>query len=103
MPCKLVSFATLSAVLALSGCSTAESVSEPATDEMAHARCESKAADFVIGKKATPELLEQARKRSGAHNARVLRPDDVMTLEYRSDRLNLNTDDNLVITRVNCG
>ena len=91
MPCKLVSFATLSAVLALSGCSTAESVSEPATDE------------FVIGKKATPDKVEQARKRSGAHNARVLRPDDVMTLEYRSDRLNLNTDDNLVITRVNCG
>jgi hypothetical protein len=33
----------------------------------------------------------------------VLKPNDVMTLEYRSDRLNLNTDDNLVITRVNCG
>ncbi|MDP1249990.1 I78 family peptidase inhibitor, partial [Klebsiella pneumoniae] len=44
-----------------------------------------------------------ARTRAGAQNARILKPNDMITLEYRSDRLNLNTDDNLVITRVNCG
>ncbi len=68
-----------------------------------HSRCESKAAEFTIGQKASPQLLEQARARAGAQNARILKPNDMITLEYRSDRLNLNADDNLVITRVNCG
>jgi hypothetical protein len=57
----------------------------------------------VIGQKASAQLLEQARVKAGAQNARLLSPHDIMTLEYRSDRLNLNTDDNAVITRVNCG
>jgi hypothetical protein len=68
-----------------------------------HSRCEAKSAEFTIGKKASPQLLEQARTRAGAQNARFLKPDDMVTLEYRSDRLNLNTDSNLVVTRVNCG
>jgi predicted ATP-dependent protease len=56
-----------------------------------------------LGKTASAELLEQARKRAGAQNARFLSPNDMVTLEYRSDRLNLSTDANKVVTRVNCG
>jgi hypothetical protein len=59
--------------------------------------------EFAIGQKASAELLEQARVKSGAQNARVLKPSDMVTLEYRSDRLNLNADDRSIITRVNCG
>ncbi|MBT9303751.1 MULTISPECIES: I78 family peptidase inhibitor [Pseudomonas] len=106
MPWKLASFGTLLAAVVLAGCSTS-GTSEPAKDtavaESAHTRCEAKAAQFTIGQKASPQLLEQARTRAGAQNARILKPNDMITLEYRSDRLNLNTDDNLVITRVNCG
>lgn len=106
MPWKLASFGTLLAALALAGCST-PGASEPAKDaavaDAGHSRCEAKAAEFTIGQKASPQLLEQARTRAGAQNARILKPNDMITLEYRSDRLNLNTDDNLVITRVNCG
>ncbi len=102
MSWKLVSLGSLLAVVALSGCSTSGSGSEPAA-EAGHSRCDASAAAFVIGKKASAELLEQARIKAGAQNARVLMPHDVMTLEYRSDRLNLNTDDQAVIIRVNCG
>jgi hypothetical protein len=56
-----------------------------------------------VGQKATPELVEQARAKAGAKDVRLLKPTDMVTLEYRSDRLNLNADDNAVITRVNCG
>ncbi|ANI53723.1 hypothetical protein PDR5_19930 [Pseudomonas sp. DR 5-09] len=73
------------------------------TTEAGLGRCEASAAEFALGKKASPELLEQARKKAGAQNARFLKPNDMITLEYRSDRLNLNTDQNLVVTRVNCG
>jgi hypothetical protein len=104
MPWKLASLSTLLAVALLSGCSsTSESTPEPAAVETGHDRCEAKSAEFAIGKKASPELLEQARTRAGAQIARILKPNDMVTLEYRSDRLNLNTDANLVIDRVNCG
>ena len=106
MPWKLASLGTLLAVAMLAGCSTPSTEStakDPVVTDTGHSRCDSKAAEFTIGKKASPELLEQARTRAGAQNARILKPSDMVTLEYRSDRLNLNTDDNLVITRINCG
>ncbi len=76
---------------------------EPVATETGHSRCEAKGAEFAIGKQASPQLLEQARTRAGAQIARILKPNDMVTLEYRSDRLNLNTDANLVVNRVNCG
>ncbi|UVM48613.1 MULTISPECIES: I78 family peptidase inhibitor [unclassified Pseudomonas] len=105
MPWKLASLGTLLAATLLAGCSSTstESVKDPVATDTGHSRCEAKAAEFTLGKKASPELLEQARTRAGAQNARFLKPDDMVTLEYRSDRLNLNTDNNLVVTRVNCG
>lgn len=102
MSWKLVSLGSLLITITLSGCSTPDSVNKPVVG-VGHTRCDAQSAAFVIGKKASPELLEQARVKAGAQNARILSPHDVMTLEYRSDRLNLNADDNAVITRVNCG
>ncbi|MDB5994171.1 MAG: hypothetical protein JWP42_1307 [Pseudomonas sp.] len=106
MPWKLASLGTLLAASLLAGCSSTstESATDPVTTtDTGHSRCEAKAAEFTIGKTASPELLEQARTRAGAQNARFLMPTDMVTLEYRSDRLNLNTDANRVVTRVNCG
>ncbi|MCL9658845.1 hypothetical protein L2088_29505 [Pseudomonas protegens] len=103
MPWKLASFGTLLAAVVLSGCSTTGSTKEPVASESGRTRCEATAAEFAVGKKASPELLEQARTRAGAQYARFLKPNDMITLEYRSDRLNLNTDAGLVVTRVNCG
>ena len=102
MSWKLVSLGSLVAFLALSGCGTTQSVKEPVV-EAGHTRCDAKAADFVIGQKASSQLLEQARIKAGAQEARILLPSDIMTLEYRSDRLNLNAENNAIITRVNCG
>ncbi|MHC8305439.1 I78 family peptidase inhibitor [Pseudomonas sp. PB3P13] len=106
MPWKLASLGTLLAATLLAGCSSTST--EPAADpvtatDAGHSRCEAKAAQFTVGKKASPELLEQARARAGAQNARFLMPSDMVTLEYRSDRLNLNTDADQIVTRVNCG
>ncbi|WCM53484.1 I78 family peptidase inhibitor [Pseudomonas sp. WJP1] len=105
MPWKLASLGTVLAAAMLAGCSTGttEPTDPATTTESGHSRCEAKAAEFAIGKQASPQLLEQARARAGAQNARFLQPNDMVTLEYRSDRLNLNTDANRVVTRVNCG
>ncbi|WP_460116659.1 I78 family peptidase inhibitor [Pseudomonas sp. S2_C03] len=106
MPWKLASLGTLLAASLLAGCSntSTDSAADPvAATDTGHSRCEATAAEFAIGKKASPELLEQARVRAGAQNARILKPNDMVTLEYRSDRLNLSTDNSLVVNRVNCG
>lgn len=102
MSWKLVSLGSLLAVVALAGCSTQNTATEPAV-EAGHSRCDAQAAAFAIGQKASSELLEQARTKAGAQTARILMPHDAMTLEYRSDRLNLSADGSAIITRVNCG
>ncbi|KRW68237.1 hypothetical protein AO741_06865 [Pseudomonas sp. TTU2014-105ASC] len=57
----------------------------------------------LVGQIATPELLDQAKDQAGARTARILRPDDIVTLEYNSQRLNINTDSAMKIERINCG
>ncbi len=102
------SLATLLVAAVLAGCSTGGSSSSDGTSAPAAAasndgRCEASGADFAVGKQGTADLLEQARKSSGSQTARILKPHDVVTLEYRSERLNLNVDDRGIVTRVNCG
>lgn len=104
MPWKVPSLGFIAATLLLAGCSTSESTpsATPAADAV-HTRCDASAAQFAVGKVVSAALLEQARSKSGAQNARVLGPNDMITMEYRSDRLNLNTDNTATVTRVNCG
>jgi PBP1b-binding outer membrane lipoprotein LpoB len=102
---KFASLGSVIVALVLSGCSSMSEPKAPVVSvaEAGSGRCNAAAAEFAIGQQASAELLEQARVKSGAQNARVLKPSDMVTLEYRSDRLNLNADDRSIITRVNCG
>lgn len=105
MPFPRKTLLILMAALAASGCSTSETSTQssaaaaPAFD----GRCNADGARYTVGKSASADLLEEARVKAGAQVARILRPHDMVTLEYRSDRLNLNADDSGQITRVNCG
>jgi hypothetical protein len=109
MPCTRISSLCLLAVLALAGCSTDSADKTPATETApapvvaSDGRCDSDLAKFAVGQTASSALLQQAQQRSGAQTARILRPGDIMTLEYRSERLNLNVDAQGVVSRVNCG
>ncbi|MCQ4313366.1 I78 family peptidase inhibitor [Pseudomonas stutzeri] len=66
-------------------------------------RCNASAVQKLVGEQASPELLDQARHQSGATIARILRPGDVVTLEYNDQRLTLSTDETLKIQRIGCG
>jgi hypothetical protein len=65
--------------------------------------CNADAARGAVGKAAAPEVVEQARRDAGAAIARVLKPGQVVTMEYRGDRLNVDVDDGDVVTNVRCG
>lgn len=112
MPWKYASSGLVLAAALLAGCSsTSESSSQPEDSAASspvssaggYARCDAAAVQFAVGKPASAALLDQAKAKAGAQTARVLGPNDIVTLEYRSDRLNLNTDDSGKVSRVNCG
>ncbi len=86
----------------LTGCQS--SPSEAGSSELnAPAQCNAATVQDLVGKQANPEMLDQARRESGAAIARILRPGDIVTSEFNARRLTLSTDDTLVIRRLNCG
>jgi Peptidase inhibitor I78 family len=96
----------LALVGVLAGCSKG-GVQPAAGDEGAAAastgRCDAQAAQFAVGQQASKALLEEAKARSGSMMARILGPHDAVTLDYRSERLNLNADETGKVIRANCG
>ncbi|WP_371366911.1 I78 family peptidase inhibitor [Pseudomonas sp. QL9] len=88
----------------LAGCSSAAkpgALTEPTAAE--DARCNAESLQALVGKSQTQALVDQARQQAGAKTARVLHPQDAVTLEYNPQRLNIHVDDSLVIRSVNCG
>lgn len=90
----------LSSALVLGACSPPREA--PPVDGMAQA-CRAAAAMDAIGQDATAARVEQARRAAGAATARVLAPGQVVTMEFRADRLNLEVDAGNRVTAVRCG
>lgn len=99
---------SLFAVAALAGCSSRDASSDAApkaaeTAPAPSASCDAKAVQSLVGKTITPTLTEEARRDAGASVARVLHPHQPVTMEYNSQRLNIDVDDRQVVKQVNCG
>jgi hypothetical protein len=116
-------------LIAASGCASPESggttappaaetpaaPAEPATPETppegtaappqdaAKPECHAEPAQFAVGQAYTPELAEKVRVASGSTVVRALRPGQVVTMEFRFDRVSLHLDDKDIVTRVSCG
>ncbi len=65
--------------------------------------CDASRAQAAVGKTATAAVVEEARRTSGATIVRKLVPGQMVTMEYRADRLSLDVDANDVVTGVRCG
>lgn len=48
-------------------------------------------------------MVERARVAAGARTARVLKPGQMVTMEYLPGRLNIDVDERNVITNLRCG
>ena len=89
-------------VIALAGCTTpAPPMSDPTPP--AAAQCHADAAQSLVGQPATTQNVELARQRAGAQIARVLKPGQMVTMEFREGRLNVYVDAANVISRIACG
>ncbi|RDZ26651.1 I78 family peptidase inhibitor [Lysobacter silvisoli] len=66
--------------------------------------CNAEAAkSAALGKQATAEVVEKARSDAGASAARVLKPGQMVTMEFMEGRLNVDVDDKNVIVDLRCG
>ena len=65
--------------------------------------CDASAASELIGMQLTDELRERALALAGAEMLRVIAPGTVVTMDYRTDRLNVMTDEEGAITGFRCG
>ena len=65
--------------------------------------CSAEPVQNLVGDLYTPELGEQARVTAGARVERALRPGQIVTMEFRADRLSFTLDEKGRISQVNCG
>ncbi|MDX3895713.1 I78 family peptidase inhibitor [Pusillimonas sp.] len=89
------------ATLALAACSSVD-LNEPDNNTIPRI-CNADNASHVTGKRISAELEQEARRSSGAGMIRVIRPGQMITKEYRSERLNLQLNDYDVVVRAYCG
>lgn len=91
---------TLLPLAVLAGC--AASVSDKPV-EVGVGDCSADAAQSLLGQPGTSETAQKAMTLTKSKSLRWLRPGMAVTMDYRSDRLNITLDDRNVITRISCG
>lgn len=65
--------------------------------------CNADASQGSVGQALSDDLTARLQRESGSSVARVLRPGQVVTMEYNPQRLNILVDDKNTITAVRCG
>lgn len=69
----------------------------------ASAGCDAQPVQDLIGQKYSDSVGDDARSRSHSSQLRVMRPGQVMTMEYNPERLNIILDGGDAITALRCG
>ena len=90
----------LAAATLVSACAT---VPQPPPASAPSGSCNAAAAQFAVGRAHSEALAEAVRQRSGAASARVLRPGQIVTMEFSPERINIDVDASGVVNRVRCG
>jgi hypothetical protein len=96
-------FALLAVPLVAIACAQQPPVSPPASAPSPQGACNAEPAQFAVGRAQTASLVEEVRQKSGAHIARILRPGQVVTMEFSGERVNVEVDAANRIVRVRCG
>jgi hypothetical protein len=89
------------AAIFLMGCATA-TTDDHVPDHGAGA-CNASRVQDLVGREASTELGTEAARRSGARALRWIQPGDMVTQDYRTDRLNIELDGRNRVSRLRCG
>lgn len=101
---RLPSLLVIAAALSLAACATA-------TDPMRtggpyppqEVQCDADRARWAIGREATEQVVEEVRAATMSRSVRVIHPGQVVTMDYRDDRVNLHVNERNAITSITCG
>lgn len=92
-------------IAALAGC--AQTAPPPTDDAAAFNRslggCRAESVVALVGKRVTPALLADARTRSRSTKVRTIAPGDLVSMDFRGDRLNIETDAAGRVVKMRCG
>ena len=95
----MMRIAALAVSLGLAAC-----VPTPKTETMTdNSGCGDGKVARLVGKVWTESMRDQVMKTSGARTLRVIAPDTIVTMDFRPDRLNVETDAQGRIIRFRCG
>jgi len=88
------------AALAVAGCAPAPA---PGDAGPAASQCDAARLGGLVGRAFSDSVRTEALRRSGARTARVIRPGDAVTMDYRADRLNIHLTAQSRVERFACG
>lgn len=86
---------------ALGGCATFEEPNEPVEDT--RYACSTTNLGAMVGQIASTAVGTEAMRAADARTIRWIRPGDVVTMDFRTDRLNIDLDAQNRITGFRCG
>ncbi len=66
-------------------------------------RCDEGKAQALVGQSASSELGARALELTGARTIRWIQPGQMLTMDYRTDRLNIELDARNRVTAIRCG
>lgn len=75
----------------------------PAPPVIAPGQCDEAAAQYAVGQVAGAKLAEELRIRASAQRVRMVRPGQMVTMEFDAGRLTLTLDASGRVIRVRCG
>jgi hypothetical protein len=87
------------------GCAPAppEGEEPPAIPPAHSGTCDASKAQSLVGQAATSELAAEAQRLTGADTVRWLRPGQIVTMEFREGRLNIQIDEANRVIAIRCG
>ena len=89
--------------LLLAACAPVNGGAETPPPEHGAGACNADKAQGFVGQQGTVEVAAQARDAAGASTIRWLRPGMAVTMDYRTDRLNIELDAGDKIISIRCG
>jgi len=96
-------FLALGTALAVGACEAKDPPAGTPAPPTAEAQCGAAKVQGYLGQKETEPLLAEIGKAANPGTMRVIRPGSAVTMDYRPDRLDIETNLDRRITRLRCG
>ncbi len=94
---------TTALALSLSACMTAPVPATGGRLPSSAATCDAGPVAWAVGKPASADIVERVRIDSHSRTVRMLRPGQMITMEFSAERVDIRVDGANVILAVSCG